>query len=159
MLTELTVLEDRIAMIKDILSKGTLTLTEFGIFGMAGDKYAPAGFNAWRESDGKLAIGEVSEQDSFPIEGTDLVMRGIDAPEGFWQCDNSNEREEMIKRNLRAILQLFNIKIIVFPERVEVHGAIPVQKITISSQKESLGAPIISSGRGIQGEGLVNNLY
>ena len=37
-LAELTVLEDRIIMIKDILNKGTLTLTEFGILGMKGDK-------------------------------------------------------------------------------------------------------------------------
>ena len=36
-------------------------MTEFGFFGSLSDKqvYAPAGFNAWRESDGELAIGEV----------------------------------------------------------------------------------------------------
>ena len=147
-LTELTVLEDRITVIKDILSKGTLTLTEFGIFGMKGDVYAPAGFNAWRDTDGRLAIDEFSEQDAFPIEGTDLVIRGINAPEGFWQCDDPNEREETIKKNLRAILQLFNIKVIVFPERVEVQGAIPLQRLTISSQEESVGVPIISLGGG-----------
>jgi hypothetical protein len=69
-LTELAILEDRIATVKDILAKGNITLSEFGIFGMIGDKYAPAGFNAWRECDGELAIGEVTEMDSFEIEGT-----------------------------------------------------------------------------------------
>ncbi len=51
--------------------------------GRIGDEYVPAGFNAWRECDGELAIGGVTEMDSFRIEGTDLVMRGIDAQPGW----------------------------------------------------------------------------
>ena len=121
-LTELAILEDRIATVKDILSKGRLTLSEFGIFGTIGDEYVPTGFNAWRESDGKLAIGEVTEADTFRIEGTDKVMRGIDVPPGFWECNDRQEQEERIKRNMRAVLQLFNIKVCVFAERAEIGG-------------------------------------
>jgi hypothetical protein len=88
-LTELATLEGRIAMVKDVLGQGKLRITEFGIFGEIGDEYIPAGFNAWRECDGKLAIGEVTEMDTFRIEGIDKVMRGIDAPSGFWECDDT----------------------------------------------------------------------
>jgi hypothetical protein len=112
------VLESRIKMIEDILSKGNFYLTESGIFGSIGNEYVPAGFNAWRECDGKPAIGEVAENDVFPIEGKDMVMRGINAPPGFWECEESQEREEHIKRNLRAILQFFKVKVFAFPEHV-----------------------------------------
>ena len=67
-------LEDRIANVNDILSEGEITLTEFGLFGMVGGTNTPVGFNAWRETDGKLSIGECTEQDKSRIEGTDLIM-------------------------------------------------------------------------------------
>ena len=88
----MSVLEGRITTIKDILSQGELRVTEFGIFGEIGVQYVPAGFNAWRECDGEPAIGEVTEKDSFRIEGTNLSMRGIDAPIGFWECDDPQKR-------------------------------------------------------------------
>jgi site-specific DNA recombinase len=145
-LTELATLEARIAMVKDVLSQGALSVSEFGIFGDLGNEYIPAGFNAWRECDGELAIGEVTEMDTFRIEGTDKVMRGIDAPLGFWECEDPQQQEEHIKKNVRAILQLFNIKVLVFPERVEIKGAIPTQVLEKSIYKEEPAtAPIISS--------------
>jgi len=144
-LSELSTLESRIAMVKDILSKGGLSLTEFGIFGSIGDEYIPAGFNAWRECDGKLAIGQVTEADTFRIEGTDKVMRGIDVPPEFWECNNRQEQEEKLKRNMRAILQLFNIRVLVYPERVEIKGTIPTQVLELSTKKKTQTAPIISS--------------
>ncbi len=65
--------------------------------------------------------------DTFRIEGTDKVMRGIDAPPGFWECDDPKKRDETIKSNMRAILQLFNIKVLVYPERVAIkRGASPL---------------------------------
>ena len=144
-LSELSVLEGRITMIKDILSKGNLLVTEFGIFGEIGVQYVPAGFNAWRECDGELAIGEVTEMDSFRIEGTNLAMRGIDAPIGFWECDDLQKRDETIKRNMRSILQLFDIKVLVYPERVEIKGTIPTQILDKSTEDEPEAALIISS--------------
>ena len=135
----------------DILSKGRLTLTEFGLFGMVGGTYTPVGFNAWRETDGKLSIGECTEQDTFRIEGTDLVMRGIDAPSGFWDCNYLEEQANIINENLRAVLQLFNIRVHIFLDRIEIQGAIPTQVLDISSQKEPPGAPIIVSPGGHRG--------
>ena len=58
------------------------------------------GFNAWRETDGDLAIGEYTEQDVFRVEGTDLIMRGIDVPSGFWDCNDAQEKDNIIKKNL-----------------------------------------------------------
>jgi predicted nucleic acid-binding Zn-ribbon protein len=45
-LADLTTLEARISKVKDILSQGTLRVSEFGIFGEIGDEYIPSGFNA-----------------------------------------------------------------------------------------------------------------
>ena len=68
------------------------------------------------------SVGKVAEMDTFRIEGTDKIMRGIGVPPGFWQCGDLDDRDEKMKRNMRAILQLFNIKVLVYPERVEVKG-------------------------------------
>jgi len=114
---------------------------------------SPTGFNTWREYDGKLAIGEVTEKDVFRIEGTDKVMRGIDVPPEFWECNDRQEQEEKLKRNLRAILQLFNIKVFVFPERAEIKGAIPTQVLELSTKKKTQTAPITNSPLSFKGEG------
>ncbi|MBU2608919.1 MAG: hypothetical protein KKF26_06330 [Chloroflexi bacterium] len=83
--------------------------------------------------------------DRFRIEGTDLAMRGIDAPTGFWVCDDLQKRDETIKRNIRSILQLFNIKVLVHPERIEIKGATPTQILDNSTEDEPEAALIISS--------------
>ena len=83
--------------------------------------------------------------DTFCIEGIEKVMRGIDVPQGFWECNDPKERKEAIKRNVRAILQLFNIKVLIFPERAEIRGAIPTQVLEMSSQKQTQTVPVISS--------------
>ena len=97
----------------------------------------------------------MSKEDTFRIEGTDLVMRGIDAPLGFWECNDLQERQEVIKRNLRAILQLFNIKVFIFPERVEVRGTIPTQVLDMSSHKQAQTALVISSPSLTKGGGRI----
>jgi hypothetical protein len=135
-LTELALLGGCIAAVKDVLSKGRLLVTRFGIFSELGDDYIPVGFNAWRESDGKLAIGYVTEMDKFRIEGADMVMSGIDALPGFWECEDLQAREEKIKANMRAILQLFNIKVIVYQDRAEIKRTIPPQVLDKSTETE-----------------------
>ena len=122
--------------------------SEFGLFGVVGDTYIPVGFNAWRETDGKLSIGECTEQDTFRFKGTDPVMRGIDAPAGFWDCNDAQEKDNIIKKNMRAVLQLFNIRVQMFPDRIEIQGAIPTRILDISSQKEPPGVPITVSPGG-----------
>jgi hypothetical protein len=78
-------------------------------------------------------------------------MRGIDAPSGFWDCNDAQEQDNIIKKNLRAVLQLFNIRVHIFPDRIEIQGAIPTQVLDISRQKEPPGAPIIGSAGGHRG--------
>ena len=90
-------------------------------------------------------MGEVTNLDAIRIEGTDLRMKGIDAPQGFWECEDPKEREATIKRNMRAILRFFDIKILVFPERVEIRGAIPTQILDLKDEKANSVAPIIES--------------
>ena len=146
-LEELEELEGRIVMVKEVLGRGKLEVTEFGLFGKLFDEevYVPAGFNAWRGSDGELTIGEVTEMDYFRIEGTDKYMKGIDAPPGFWECGDHSKQAEIIKKNMRAILQLFNIRVIVFPDRVEIKGTIPQQVLYQGEVPEPETALFISS--------------
>ena len=104
------------------------------------------GFNAWRESDGRPAIGEVTRMDTFQEKGRNIVVRGIDAPPEYWEC-NDREQDENINRNLRALFQFFGIKVFVFPERVEIRGDIPTQMLdisNISTRKQAHTAPIIT---------------
>ncbi len=144
---ELEALEGRIVFVKEVLSRGKLEVTEFGLFGNLFDEkiYVPAGFNAWRESDGDLAIGEVAEMDYFRIEGTDKYMRGIDVPPGFWECGDHDKQSEIIKKNMRAILQLFGIKVLVYPDRVEIKGTIPSQVLYQGEQPEPETGLVITS--------------
>jgi len=148
---ELAVLEDKISLIKEIVEKGRLSVTEFGMFASYDDMYTPLGYNAYRETDGKLAIGEVWEKDYIPIEGTKLKLRGIDAPPEFWEAD-PEARDRHMKQNMRAILQFFNIKVLVYPDRVEIRGTIPTQILTEPEPRDpNAVAPIITSARGSGG--------
>ena len=144
---ELEALEGRIVFVKEVLKRGKLEVSEFGFFGELFDEniYVPAGFNAWRESDGELAIGEVTEMDYFRIEGTDKYMRGIDVPPDFWECGDHDKQAEMIKRNVRAILQLFNIRVLVYPDRVEIKGTIPPQVLYQGEKPEPETGLVITS--------------
>jgi len=144
-LTELAELEGRITMIKDVLGRGRFEVSEFGIFGVKGEEYIPAGFNAWRECDGELTIGEVTEMDYFRLEGTDKYMRGIDAPLGFWECNDHAKQDETIKKNMRSILQLFGIKVLVYPDRIEIKGTIPQQTLYQKEASEPETALFVSS--------------
>ena len=90
--------------------------------------------------------------DYFRIEGTDKYMRGIDAPLGFWECGDHAKQNEIIKKNMRAILQLFGIKVLVYPDHVEIKGTIPSQVLYRGEAPEPETAPFVSSpfprGRG-----------
>ena len=105
----------------------------------------PAGFNAWRECDGELTISEVTEMDYFRLEGTDMYMRDIDAPPGFWECCDYEEQAKIIKKNMRAILQFFGIRVIVFPDHVEIKGTIPQQVLYQGELPEPETALFITS--------------
>jgi len=76
-----------------------------------------------------------------------MVVRDWDNSPGFQKCDNPWEREERIKRNIIEILQLFNISVLVYPERVEIKGAIPTQILDKTAKEEPKSNPalVISS--------------
>ena len=81
----------------------------------------------------------------FQVEGSDKKYRGIGAPPGFLECHDPQERADIITGNMRAILQLFNIRVIVYLERVEIRGTIPTQVLDKSAEEEPDTALIISS--------------
>ena len=65
-------------------------------------------------------------KDYVEVEGTDLKIRAIGPPEGFWVSQNP---VEVIKKNIHAILQKFGIRVYVFRGRIEVRGLIQSQII------------------------------
>ena len=91
--------------------------------------------------------------DYFRIEGTDKYIRGIDVPPGFWECGDHDKQFEIIKKNMRAILQLFNIRVLVYPDRVEIKGTIPPQVLYQGEKTEPETGLVISSPSPYQGEG------
>ena len=144
-LSEIISLGIHIDMVKDVLSKDSLLVTDFGIIGELGDIFIPAGFNAFKEREGELTPSEMADKDTLLFEMTDMVIRAVDVPSGFRECADPRGKEEMIKRNQRAILQLFNIRIIVYPERVEIKGTIPTQILDKTDKEENKTAQIITS--------------
>ncbi len=88
---------------------------------------------------------KVTEMDYFRIEGTDKYIRGIDVPPGFWEYGDHNKQSELIKKNMRAILQLFNIRVLVYPDRVEIKGTIPPQVLYQGEKPEPETGLVISS--------------
>ncbi len=83
--------------------------------------------------------------DYFRIEGTNKYMREIDVPPGFWECGDHEEQSRIIKKNMRAILQLFGINVLVYPHRVEIKGIIPSQVLYQGTEPEPETGLIITS--------------
>jgi hypothetical protein len=70
-------------------------------------------------------------------------MIGIDAPAGFWESEDPKEQDRKIKENMRGIVQLFDIRVLVYPDRVEIKGVIPTQVLSKTACEELEDAPII----------------
>ena len=78
-------------------------------------------------------------------------MQSINPPEGFWSSGNKGD---VIKNNIRSLLQNVNIKVYVYKDRIEVRGMIPTETISLSTKtRRESGELIISSamGRGYRG--------
>jgi hypothetical protein len=123
-----------IDMIKEVLSKGSLLVTDFGIIGEIGDT--------------SIHIGDT---ETLQIDGDELVIKDKSTLLESKDGESPQEKQEAIERNKRAILQFFNIKVIVYPERVEVKGSIPTQMLD-KMGKEDKTAPIITSALPKEGE-------
>ena len=152
-LAEISLLEERIKVVQDVLKQGKVLVSEFGIFARLGDKYVPVGYNAFRETDGEYAMGDAADDDTFKVEGTDKVLQGIAAPVGFYECADDTERVERIKHNMRAILELFSIRVYIYPERIEIKGTIPEQVLEWPSKAQEPTASIIGSASLAKGRG------
>jgi hypothetical protein len=113
---------------------------------LIGNKYIPVGFNPWRDTDGKVEIVKLTDMTDLKIAGTDIVAKSI-TPQGILEATPA-ERMELLKKNWRGILQLFDIHIIVFNDRIEIRGFIPPQVIEIPGKKQSEVAQISHSVRG-----------
>jgi site-specific DNA recombinase len=135
----------RIKAVKEIMDKGSLQLNPLGFFGLLGDKYIPVGFNPWHDMDDKAEIGELSGLIDRKIPGIDIVIKSM-TPQSLIQASPS-ERMELLKKNWRGILQLFDIHVTVFNDRIEIRGLIPPQVVDIPGKKQSEGAPISHSVR------------
>lgn len=78
------------------------------------------------------------------VEDTDLRMRAINPPQGFWESEDPGE---VIHNNVRALLQKLGIRVYVFRDRIEIRGLIPVQVLSASGADRVKGEPIIFSAR------------
>jgi len=92
-------------------------------------------------------------RDSMGLEEEDSLTTMAVTPQGFFKCGDDQKFNDMIIRNIRAIIQLFNVKVFVYPERVEIRGTIPTQILKLSTDKQITTAPIILSPSPSQGEG------
>jgi len=128
-------------MVKDVLNKGSPLVTDTGILGQIDDiLYSTLDFDVSTQLDG----GE----NTHGFEMTDLVMRAMDTPPDFRAGVDLHEKREATLRTQRAILQQFHIKVIVYPERVEIKGTIPTQILDKTDKEKT--APIITSPSPLQ---------
>ena len=172
-LEDLAALEAHIATVKEFLDKGDFILEESGLYAVSGKQYLPLGFNSFRPSDGKIALGEIQQKETvtgewyWDIDAAKLVSSEWVAPPSdvitvmWWDTVDpaefreaeKTERTRVIARNIRGIFQLFDIKVYVYRDRIEIKGIIPPQLIYLPKGKSAASAPIIGWGRGIQGDG------
>jgi len=115
----------RIDMVKEVLNKGSLLVTDSGIFGDLGGTRGPT--------------------DTYGFEMTDMVVRSIEATMDYREGDDPREKQEAMKDHQRTILQRFNVKVIVYPERVEIKGTIPTQTLDKTNKEGNETALIITS--------------
>ena len=130
-------------------------INESGIYAVTNNHYLPLGFNAFRESDGKIAVGEIEpKQIMVFVEKYPVYMWNVIDPPEFYECRDFGKRRDIVVRNIHAVMQLFDIKVFVSSDRVEIKGASPSQLLGMSNVKEAFPAPIISlpsSGEGARG--------
>jgi hypothetical protein len=134
-LGEMVSLGISIDMVKDVLNKGSRKISDYDILSQIDDIFNNLDFNVSTEHDGRENI--------HGYETTDSVMRATDKPPDFREGDDLQEEREATRKNQRALLQKFSIKVIVYPERVEIKGAIPTQILDKTDKEKT--ARIITS--------------
>jgi len=111
-----------IETVKEILDHGSIHITDFGLMGNMGE-------------------------DNSHISGiTDFITGNQYLPDNSLEDHLSSEKQESLIRNRRALLQMFNIKVVAYPERVEIQGTIPTEVLENRNMRRKPDiAPIISS--------------
>jgi hypothetical protein len=139
------------------------------MYAISGKQYLPLGFNPFRDTDRKVAIGDIQEMKTVVSGNMYSVKPGANAlpdqyvnipssaevssivwwdavePPEFFESEDPGKRAPDIFRNIRAVLQFFDIKIFVYHDRVEIRGTIPTQIIDMQSLKQRPVVPIINS--------------
>lgn len=141
-LGEIVSLGIHIELIKEALNKGSLVKWK--------RKNKPIDLNIQKKSVSEFVPDKTLVDDAFLNGLMDIIIKDMETPLSITE-DDPRKRQEAIIRNRRAILQLFNIKVLVYPERVEIKGIVPSQVIDKASKKEFITAQAISSP--CQGEG------
>jgi site-specific DNA recombinase len=111
-------LKDFIATARAILDKGDLSVGEFGI-------------DAEVDLQGLLCAGGPDLEPDVIDQQIDKVHDGVRvsvrlSERGMYRLQHA---DELIMQRRRKLLEMFDVKVVVYPETVEVHGMIPVQTI------------------------------
>jgi site-specific DNA recombinase len=142
---EITELGQRIKAVEELLKKGKIRLTDLGFFASDGDKYVPLGFNPWPETHGKMAIGEPAEWETVLVDDETGITMKSNLPPGFTDPGiPAAEKGQRVMTNWRELLCFLNIKVIIYPDRTEIRGAIPPQFFETSGH-DNTSAKITSS--------------
>ncbi len=123
-------LEKLIREAQRLIGNGKIHISSFGIYGLPNDSNTVIGFgynSPW--------------QDNSPLQIQD-AFRAIIPPADFWQ---RKDAFQVIKRNKRAILQDFGIKVYCYIDRLEIRGFIPPTVVQIKEGNVSVSAPDIKS--------------
>jgi hypothetical protein len=115
-LGEIAPLGISIDMVKDVLSRGQHDLGDYDILSQVD--------NIMNNLDSDISPVKYADKDADDTKTTDLTR---ETPP---DCRNSDDFQEILEATLRSqrdLLQKFNIRVVVYPDRVEIKGAIPTQ--------------------------------
>jgi hypothetical protein len=122
---ELSKLEDQINIVKQILGDGKITIRNSGVGGLTFDPDHPL---TYMHDLHDLWEGKAGEEKDVPaanweFSNTESGVKFSCSAE-WWDWAS---KEEM--RRKRQLLEIFRIKVVVFPDRIEIRGIIPDQVI------------------------------
>lgn len=114
-----------------LLGKGKIHISSFGMYGFPDD------------SDMVIGFGRNSPWQDIKLLETQDAFHAVIPPADFWQ---RSDAFQVVKRNQRAILQDFGVRVYCFKDRLEIRGFIPPTVVHIPEDKISVSARIIQSG-------------
>jgi len=122
---ELSKLEDQITTVKQILEDGKLTISNSGVGGLTFDRDMPLTHmhdlhDLYEGMDGKEKDVPAANWEFTSVENRVKFSCAAE----WWDWAN---KEEIRRR--RQLLEIFRIKVIVHPDRIEIRGIIPDQVI------------------------------